>query len=618
MAIKIKDLDSTATEIANILENELHLDTPVYLLFFDPITHCFYYYGKNYYEKILHKTRVEDIENAVIRCLEKLKKNESVKGYYLSPYKRYSYKIEEKYFRYISNNISLHSEDIYYLFLFLLLNTPISRHYGILGMRYLTRIPAFIQSRRDMRIEGLQQLIEPDEILVNTYFNSFKKIIDTLEATLLGKLTKIYSAIMIPFFLYGQIVGMVFVCTKDRNRRFNSSDYLRLIELCNEVSITYVKDAISYEFLKEILSCLHQERLRLDKVIFKSLKGLFNIIGICDKTNIYRIKNQKEKLLDLWCEDRVTCTTCYNDNEILHKYGMPNCKDDFLIQPKTILKMPVPITTEGEERVFNLFFNIPLHVMKPHAEHFTKTLHDALEITQLTEIVSKLQESHAHDVPKTLKGLMTLIEKDGELIKNYIKWKEEYRNYRTNVKTKPDTEELTDRTLKAIIGSLWLSVCQQEDSEKIKIIIPNLKIKVPLFKMGALLTILENLISNTVDFTTNKSDILREVEISYINQNSKFVFIYEQKHNNSAMIRNVNKFKDFLTGKKFEGRHGIGLHNIQDASDTLEGNLQIIIITRDSTSIIITKEDSNQKPVQLSATGIKFIFESVNLGGGNG
>jgi len=605
-----KDLDSTAKEIANIIEKELYLEAPVYLLFFDPMTHCFYYYGKEYYQKILGLRFDEDITKAIKECLKILKQNEPIKNYYLRSYKKYSSKVQLQH-AYISDlTCPADTETRKSLFLHLLLYTPVSRHYGMLGMRYLTGIPAFVRSKSDMK--GLQDLIEKDEVLGN-YFKPFKKIIDTLEIVLLGKrkLPDIHSAIMVPLFLYGQIVAMVFVCNKDSKYTFTASDYLRLLDLCNEVSITYIKDAIEYEFLKEVLSCLPQERLRVDSAIFRSLMCLFNIVGICDGQTIYRIKKQNGKLLELWCEDKISCKTKCDYRTIgAYKWEEDKCcNGNFLIQPKTVLKMSVQ-TTRGKERVLNLFFNIPLHVVKVHMEHFKKALDDALEITRLTEIVSKLQESHAHDVPKTVKGLMKLVEKDGLLIKNYIKWKEEYRNYRTSINHSSDTDELTHAMLKEIIRSLWLSACKPNDIEKIITNINDFTVEVPLFKMGALITILENLINNTIKHFTG----FKEIKISFKKQNGMFSFSYKQKYDGSKEVQSINKFKDFLNCKNFDGQKGIGLCNIQEACDTLGANLKITIING-SKCTVVTKGDSKNAPAEIQATDVKFEIENICLEG---
>lgn len=611
-----KDLDSTAKEIANIIEKELYLEAPVYLLFFDPMTHCFYYYGKEYYQKILGVRSDENITKAIKECLKILKQNESIKNYYLRPYKKYSSKVQLQHAHISDLTCPADTETRKSLFLHLLLYTPVSRHYGMLGMRYLTGIPAFVRSKSDM--EGLQDLIEKDEVLGN-YFKPFKKIIDTLEIVLLGKrkLPDIHSAIMVPLFLYGQIVAMVFVCNKDSKYKFTASDYLRLLDLCNEVSITYIKDAIEYEFLKEVLSCLPQERLRVDRAIFRSLMGLFNIVGICDGQSIYRIKKQNGKLLELWCEDRISCNTKCDYRTIgAYKWEEDKCcNGSFLIQPKTVLKMPVQ-TTRGKERVLNLFFNIPLHVVKVHMEHFKKALDDALEITRLTEIVSKLQESHAHDVPKTvkglMKGLMELVEKDGSLIKNYIEWKEEYRNYRTNIELSQDNEkELTQAKLKKIISSLWLSACELRDNEKINITdIDSFKVHVPLFKMGALITILENLINNTIEHFAG----FKEIKISFKKQNGMFSFTYKQKHDSTKKVQRINEFKDFLNCKNFDGQKGIGLCNIQEACDTLGANLKFTIING-SKCIVVTKGDSKNVPTEIQAKDVNFEIENIRLRG---
>lgn len=605
-----KDLDSTAKEIANIIEKELYLEAPLYLLFFDPMTHCFYYYGKEYYQKILNARSEEDITKAINKCLEILKNNEPIKNYYLHPYKKYSSKIQLQHAHISNLTCPTETETKKSLFLHLLLYTPVSSHYGILGMRYLTGIPAFIQSKSDMKTEGLQALIEKDEVLGN-HFETFKEIIDTLEIALLGlgKLQDIHSAIMVPLFLYGQIVAMVFVCNTDSKHKFTSSNYLWLLELCNEVSITYIKDAIEYEFLREVLSCLPQERLRVDRAIFRSLMCLFNIVGICDGQTIYRIKKQNGKLLELWCEDKISCKTKCDYRTIgAYKWEEDKCcNGNFLIQPKTVLKMSVQ-TTIGKERVLNLFFNIPLHVVKVHMEHFKKALDDALEITRLTEIVSKLQESHAHDVPKTVKGLMKLVEKDSTLIKNYIKWKEKYRNYRTNIEHSSDTEKFTNAMLKKIISSLWLSTCEPNDIEKINTDINNFTVDVPPFKMGALITILENLITNTITHSEFK-----EIKVGFINQDASFIFTYEQKHHGLKEVQNINKFKDYLNCKNFEGHKGIGLCNIQDACDTLGAILKITIIN-ELEHTVVTKDDLKNTSTSILATDVKFEIKNIGLG----
>lgn len=93
-----------------------------------------------------------------------------------------------------------------------------------------------------------------------------------------------------------------------------------------------------------------------------------------------------------------------------------------------------------------------------------------------------------------------------------------------------------------------------------------------------------------------------------------FSFSYKQKYDGSKEVQSINKFKDFLNCKNFDGQKGIGLCNIQEACDTLGANLKITIING-SKCTVVTKGDSKNAPAEIQATDVKFEIENICLEG---
>ena len=336
-----KTIDVTLSKIAKLFYDEFHLKTPPFITLLNHKTQCFHYYGRKYYKNIIETSDTDNIKSRVAQVINKvralIREDADVLGWLKD-------ESSDKTREFLHGKSTSNSNDNIDIFVDLLLNTPISRHYGVTGQTLHTKIPRFFYNFEQFeRYGGAKEYVENDPILAGKQ-KLFSDIINTLE-NLFWEGMEIQSAIMAPIPLYGQMAGICFVANPIVP--FSAYDYLRFLQLAKELGITLIKDARAYEFLSAVLSDLPSNGFNVTKSIFKKLPVLFNITGGCLKEkDIYSClsfnKSDKTKLFPTFdeqpCKQRCNkfkgnypgktisleeiCDTHKNNNYLKSKSGM--------------------------------------------------------------------------------------------------------------------------------------------------------------------------------------------------------------------------------------------------------------------------------------------------------
>lgn len=364
-----KTFDGTITSIATKFSKEFSLESPPFITLINPDTQCFHYYGKKYYKKVIKDSsvlqqRIPDVISAVFNVINN---NDYMKLWYRKP-------------------LNAPDNDPINLFLDLLLNTPISLNYGVVGQIYHTRIPRFFYSADMFRkYSGVKEFIKEDLILENNQ-SAFKKIIEILEEVFFGNDFTIGNAIVAPISLFGQIAGVAFVSAHEEDK-FDYYTYLRFLQLTKELSITLVKDAKEFEFLSAVLEEI-QGDFDVVKALLKCLPIMFNITGAClkyrdeEKASCLLFCKQPGEKLPEWQERY--CVPCIQDQnkdmDIRNGDICPRSKNG-LLQPRRNLR----VFREIEGRSFELFlyYDVDDTLINVYSNLIDLELDDALRLLVL-------------------------------------------------------------------------------------------------------------------------------------------------------------------------------------------------------------------------------------------
>ena len=234
-----KTIDVTLSKIAELFYDEFHLKTPPFIALLNHKTQCFHYYGRKYYKDIIETSDNDNIKSRVAQVIKKTKKTIQKDADILRWFEDES---NEKTKEFLQSASPSNSNDNIDIFVDLLLNTPISRHYGVTGQTFHTRIPRFFYNFKQFeRYGGAKEYVENDPILAGKQ-KLFSDIINTLE-NLFWEGMEIQSAIMAPISLYGQMAGICFVANPNPEEPLSAYDYLRFLQLVKELGITLIKDA---------------------------------------------------------------------------------------------------------------------------------------------------------------------------------------------------------------------------------------------------------------------------------------------------------------------------------------------------------------------------------------
>lgn len=528
-----KTFDSTITKIAVIFQNEFHPTLPPFITLVNHKTQCFHYYGKQYYEKLIldqveMKERIPEVIKEVFDIISK--SEPSIKAWY-NEY------LAKRTWNCLSNNPTSTTDDDYIdCFLDLLLNTPISLSYGIVGQAYNTRLPRFFYTG-DMFVKysGVKKFLEKDRILGRDR-DPFHEIINTLEE-IFWKGFDVKSTIYAPISLYGQITGVAFVSDTGK-KPFDYDKYLRFLQLTKELSITLIKDAKEYEFLSAVLKEL-PSKFNVIESLFKHLPIIFNITGAClqyedeEKASCLVFNKQEMDCFSQW---RVNpCVSCnqlesINKMDVIHSESLCSKSNGGLLQPKCALKLSRKI----EGRSFNLLLYYDIESLSnDYAGLINLELDDALKLLILEkeneEKTRKIKhQSHLlSNFPHiTLRFVVDILgdkieDKEKIYIINYIKQRGFYLMTigNENVSYGEDIainicEEIdnfkTYNLLRKSEESLWANVkwCNlfTTDCDSCKYKDTSIKIVCPTYGEGALYTVFENIMHNAI----SKGKIIEE------------------------------------------------------------------------------------------------------------
>lgn len=528
-----KTFDSTITKIAAIFQKEFHLKLPPFITLVNHETQCFHYYGKQYYNKLISdhvemKERIPGVIKEVIGIID-------ISAPYIK--KWYEKCLPVRTRNYLDNNsISITDDDYIDCFLDLLLNTPISLSYGIVGQTYYTRLPRFFYTG-DMFYEysGVKKSLTEDQILGSNK-DTFYKIINKLEE-IFWKDFDVKSTIYAPISLYGQIAGVAFV-SDTKEKEFDYDKYLRFLQLTKELSITLIRDAKEYEFLSAVLKEL-PNNFKVIESLFKCLPVIFNITGACLQ---YEGEEKASRLLfykldkadfSQWSVD--SCESCnqfksINGNDVIPSGSLCKKSTSGALQPKYALKLSRKI----EGRSFNLLLYYDIESLSnDYAGLINLELDDALKLLILEkeneEKIRKIKhQSHLlSNFPHiTLRFVVDILgdkieDKEKIYIINYIKQRGFYlmtignenvsygKDIEINICEEIDNFK-TYNLLRKSEESLWANVkwCNlfTPDCDSCKYKNTSIKIVCPTYGEGALYTVFENIMHNAI----SKGEIIEE------------------------------------------------------------------------------------------------------------
>ena len=396
-----KGLDNTTSKIANKLYEEFcssefaQLNVLPFVTLINPITQCFHYYGKEYYKKWLPRSteEMERIIKIIPRVSTLINKGNILRRWYDEG------DLTERIEIYLNNSVKSEN-DALEIFVDLLLNTPISRDYGVLGQCFHTGIPRFFYKKEQRLYSGEKKYVKFDNILGNN-MEHFGPIIDTLEEVF-WKDRNVESAIMAPLFLNGQIIGTAFIGDESKEE-FTYYDYIRFIKLASEVGITLVKDAKEYEFLSKVLKDLPNNSFNVAISIFKNLPHIFNITGACLKEkNIYKylsFNKDDNKAFPEWREN--PCTSCDKfENEFKLKKtisfdGICNMhENNEYLKPRSCLYV------NKENIEFILYFDIDESLLKVYEDSLKLAIDDAFKLIEINDRNVVVHRAYGHDTER--------------------------------------------------------------------------------------------------------------------------------------------------------------------------------------------------------------------------
>lgn len=617
-----KTFDSTITKIARIFESEFLPTLPSFITLVNHQTQCFHYYGKKYYKDLIlaseeMKKGIPEVIKEVINIINMPVPN--IKKWYEKC-------LTERTLNYLNNNpIPTNDDDYIDCFLDLLLNTPISLSYGIVGQAYYTKLPRFFYTG-DMfdKYSGVQKSFMEDRILGSNR-DTFHEIINTLEG-IFWKGFIVKSTIYAPISLYGQIAGVAFV-SDIKEKEFDYDEYLRFLQLTKELSITLIKDAKEYEFLSAVLKEL-PNNFKVIESLFKCLPVIFNITGAClqyeDEEKASRLLFCKQDTADFpqWSVD--PCVSCnqfksFNGKNVIPSDSLCNTSTSGALQPKYALKL----TREIEGRSFNLLLYYDIESLSnDYAGLINLELDDALKLLILEkeneEKIRKIKhQSHllsnfSHITCKYVVDILgdTIEDIEKEYVINYIKERARYlmTSGSENISSGTDIdinicEEINNlkkyNLLRNTSKQLWTKIdwCRlfTHDCDNCKYKQTGITIVCPTDGKGALYTIFENIMHNAIskggiieenyvkDTRTIKKEfkanIKCEINSGFTLKIGDTISTFDKNDgkyfsNNPFVVENDNKFK------------GLGMYSIFLAGDFLsKGVKPILVFTPDNRCI---------------------------------
>lgn len=606
-----KDIDSTLTEIARIFQDEFYLKTPPFIILLKSKTQCFHYYGREYFKEYIeeyikkHNDASKRLESAIYKTRTLIVSDKKISSWYAEVSNQATKDILEN-----SEEINSDALDI---FVDLLLNTPISRHYGVTGRTFHTRIPRFFYEEGQFnKYSGAKEYIEDDLILADKQL-LFTSIINTLEEFFWEEL-KVKSAIMSPIPLYGQIAGIAFVA--ETEKKFTPYEYLRFLQLVKELGITSIKDAKEFEFLSVVLRDLPSNGFDVIKTAFIRLPNLFNITGACmsDKNNIFRRllfdKQDGFKLFPEWKE--IACEECnkFSDknasNKIISLGEICNIHKTYkYLKPKSGLYI------KKEDIAFILYFDFEENILEMYSKGIGLAIEDVLALIKITGKNIQFHKGYGHDTTRLMSDIKS---NDIDFISNVI-------DRRTKLMIKLFGEEilnsdpyLMDVDLKKEIKKIWAIFNDVKKQQKEKAIeLPNFvgdkNVYAYQIYWPAVECVLYNLIKNT--FKNYKNTNIECIEISYSNNQ----LIYIQRGKIFQFGDTPDNIQRYLSGedidwegKKGQSIRGLGHYIIQWIVDRFKGKL-LIKFCEDNKEIIVEKDKIEKKDLSEKESSVTYQIE---------
>ncbi len=607
-----KDIDSTLTEIAKRFQDEFYLKTPPFIILLKSKTQCFHYYGREYFKEYIRSNNVDlkRLTEALNKAKEVINSDKEIKRWYEEV-------SNENTKAFLNNSLPKNANgdknNLIDIFVDLLLNTPISRHYGVTGQTFHTRVPRFFYNEGQFnKYSGAEEYIENDLILANKQI-SFTSIINTLEGFFWEGL-KIKSAIMSHIPLYGQIAGIAFVA--ETEEKFTPYDYLRFLQLVKELGITSIKDAKEFEFLSVVLQDLPSNGFDVLKTVFIRLPILFNITGACmrEKDNIFRRlsfdKQDGSKLFPEWKE--ISCVICNN-----FSYGNASIKiislgeicnihnTDKYLKPKSGLYI------KKEDIAFILYFDFEENILEMYSKGIELAIDDVLGLIKITEKNIQFHKGYGHDTTRLMSDISI---ENIDFIKGVIDRRTKLMVKLFGEKITDDKDPLTDVHLKDEIIQIWkiFNDVYRKNRQKDNIELPKMDIPPERYiYLPAVECILYNLIKNT--FQNYEDANIQYTDISFIA--NKLTYIQKGKNFKFGFSEGQRKVtpKDihrYLNGEDINWTKltGLGHYIIQWIMDRFRDDLSdLSIVFREKNKEITVKKDMyEEKDLKNSESSVTY------------
>lgn len=559
-----KSFDGTVTRLLRLLQDEFNLNTPVYVLLINPKTQCFHYYGKEYYREIIDK----EYQNRLDQMEKKLNKIKNIIKVYsldkLYNFQNFTSPIDQ--------------------FIEILFSTPCSRHYGMIGRVYHTGIPVFCYDRQQYSNSGILKIIENDSILGTDKQDIFIEIIFKSEELLWGKkFKKIESTMMVPIYLYNQFLGVAFVTNKEA---FSYYEYIRFIQIIKEFSITAIKDAKEYEFLRNVIISLPDKNFDVFCTAFENLYVLFNISGACFCQNgtYYCLSFIKTSgILPEWKKQK-----CNNDCEVFKIVDGKNFIDTSrvceIMKKNELLELKSGLLIDKGDNRFIIYFNSTQEMLMDIKKQIGFEIEDVFELINLVEKNLEFFRAYEHDTSR----FVDLISMDIH-IRNIITNRSAVAKILLGDKVEDCRTGFNINQVKNNVEKLF-QLIQILKNTKI-----NLKTKIEtnlsnVHYWPPVQAILQNLMSNSFKYATEPGN---SVSIKLAKQTNYLIVEYKQI-GNFNFEPSPETVKQWLNGGYIPGEEkGFGHYIIQKIADRFDGKLQIIL-RKGGKSFIITKNEVSE------------------------
>lgn len=563
-----KSFDGTVTRLLRLLQDEFNLNTPVYVLLINPKTQCFHYYGKEYYMEII-RNEYENRHDQMEKKLNKIKN--IIKENYLD--KLYNFK----------NSTSPIDQ-----FIEILISTPCSRYYGMIGRIYHTGVPVFCYDRQQYSNSGIRKIIENDSILGTDKQDIFIDIIAKSEELMWGeKFKKIESTMMVPIHLYNQFAGVAFVTNK---KAFSYYEYIRFIQIIKEFSITAIKDAKEYEFLRNVIISLPDKNFDVFCTTFENLYILFNISGACFCQNgtYYCLSFIKTSgILPEWKKQK-----CNNDCEVFKIVDGKNFIDTSrvckIMKKNELLELKSGLLIDKGDNRFIIYFNSTQEMLMDITKQIKFEIEDVFELINLVEKNLEFFRAYEHDTSRFV-DLILPPKRLYRNVANIITNRSAVARILLGDKVGNTHIEFNINQVKSNVENLF-QLIQKWKNTKI-----NLKtnIKTNLSNVHywpSVQAILQNLMSNSFKYVTESGN---SVSIKLAEQTNYLIIEYKQ-FGNFNFEPSPETVKQWLNGGYIPGEEkGFGHYIIQKIADRFDGKLQIIL-RKGGKSFKITKNEVSE------------------------